>query len=164
MEAKNEAVGALSCLAQNDTQVQLAIATGLVALLGLSNADAGEKIREVTTQFAEATDIHEAINVACEDIREEVGEGGEGGTEGRLSKAPKSSRKSLKKKKSTRSLTGEKAALKGSGKITPKGEGGDGGKGAEGEGGAEEVTATGGNDTQEAGGESSPSSKSPVVC
>ena len=146
MEAKNEAVGALSCLAQNDTQVQLAIATGLVALLGLSNADAGEKIREVTTQFAEATDIHEAINVACEDIREEVGEGGEGGTKGGY-QGSQSSRKSLKKKKSTRSLTGRKRPSR-ERQITPKGEGGDGGKGAEGEGGAEEVTATGGNDTK----------------
>ena len=42
--AKEEAVLALTCLAQNDPSNQLAIATGLVALLGSGSAEAQEQV------------------------------------------------------------------------------------------------------------------------
>ena len=42
--AKEEAVLALTCLAQNDLSNQLAIATGLVALLGSGSAEAQEQV------------------------------------------------------------------------------------------------------------------------
>ena len=42
--AKEEAILALTCLAQNDPSNQLAIATGLVALLGSGSAEAQEQV------------------------------------------------------------------------------------------------------------------------
>ena len=61
IEAKEEAVGALSCLAQNDPHNQLAIATGLVALLGSGSAEGQEHVTRMLIKFAEAPDNRAAI-------------------------------------------------------------------------------------------------------
>ena len=117
VEAKDEAVGALSCLAQNDSSNQLAIATGLVHLLGLSPTESQEKLKEVVAQFADATDIRRAINTAINDFRRQRGGEGEGeagevvvAADTGQSPSRKSARsKSARKKKSARNLTGDKS-------------------------------------------------------
>ena len=55
MKAKEEAVGALSCLAHNDPSNQLAIATGLVALLGQGTAEGQEHVTQMLIKFAQQT-------------------------------------------------------------------------------------------------------------
>ena len=46
-------MGALSCLAHNDPSNQLAIATGLVALLGSGTAEAQEQVTQMLIKFAQ---------------------------------------------------------------------------------------------------------------
>jgi vacuolar protein 8 len=59
--AKEEAVGALTCLANNDTSNQLAIATGLVALLGSGSAEGQVHVTQMLIKFAETADNRAAI-------------------------------------------------------------------------------------------------------
>ena len=61
IEAKEEAVGALTCLAHNDPSNQLAIATGLVALLGAGTAEAQEQVTQMLIKFAQHPDNRTAI-------------------------------------------------------------------------------------------------------
>ena len=61
IEAKEEAVGALTCLAHNDPSNQLAIATGLVALLGSGTAEAQEQVTQMLIKFAQHPDNRTAI-------------------------------------------------------------------------------------------------------
>ena len=64
LEAKAEAVGALSCLARHDFASQLAIATGLVALLGTGSAEAQEHVTSMLIQLAQRPDNRTAIGAA----------------------------------------------------------------------------------------------------
>ena len=64
-ETQGEAALALSCLAKDDTSNQLAIATGLVALLGLEPDAAKEALDAVMKTFAEASDLRAAIATAA---------------------------------------------------------------------------------------------------
>ena len=61
MEAKSEAVGALTCLATNDPKSQLAIATGLVALLGSGTAESQEHVTSMLLGLSEKPDNRRAI-------------------------------------------------------------------------------------------------------
>ena len=61
IEAKEEAVGALSELAHNDVSNQLAIATGLVALLGSGSAEGQVHVTQMLIKFAEEPDNRSAI-------------------------------------------------------------------------------------------------------
>ena len=60
-EAKKEAAGALSTLASNNLQNQLAIATGLVALLGQGSAEAQEHVTLLLLTLASDADNRVAI-------------------------------------------------------------------------------------------------------
>ena len=60
-EAREEAVGALACLAHGDASNQLAIATGLVALLGSGSAEAQEHVTLLLLSLASDADNREAI-------------------------------------------------------------------------------------------------------
>ena len=61
LEAKEEAAGALSCLAHNDPSSQLAIATGLVALLGKGSAEAQVHVTRMLIKLAQHEDNRDAI-------------------------------------------------------------------------------------------------------
>ena len=63
-ETREEAVGALSCLAENDPSNQLAIATGLVGLLALEGEEAKEQLALMVRQFSETTDIRTATRTS----------------------------------------------------------------------------------------------------
>jgi len=97
-----EAVGALSCLAHNDPSNQLAIATGLVALLcsAPDAPDSAEKLPAMVAQFAAATDMRAVILEAGDAVRAVCLALGEG--EGDAAEAS-TAHKKLKKMKSKRS-------------------------------------------------------------
>ena len=97
-----EAVGALSCLAHNDPSNQLAIATGLVALLcsAPDAPDPAEKLPAMVAQFAAATDMRAVILEAGDAVRAVCLALGEG--EGDAAEA-NTAHKKLKKMKSKRS-------------------------------------------------------------
>ena len=61
IEAKEEAVGALTCLAHNNPSNQLAIARGLVGLLGAGTAQAQEQVTQMLIKFAQHPDNRLAI-------------------------------------------------------------------------------------------------------
>lgn len=61
MEAKEEAVGALTCLAHNNSANQLAIARGLVGLLGSGSAEAQEQVTQMLIKFAQHPENRMAI-------------------------------------------------------------------------------------------------------
>ena len=61
IEAKEEAVSALTCLAHNNPSNQLAIATGLVGLLGSGTAEAQEQVTQMLIKFAQHPDNRTAI-------------------------------------------------------------------------------------------------------
>ena len=61
IEAKEEAVNALTCLAHNNPANQLAIATGLVGLLGTGTAEAQEQVTQMLIKFASHSDNITAI-------------------------------------------------------------------------------------------------------
>ena len=61
LEAKEEAVGALTCLAHNNPSNQLAIARGLVGLLGAGTAEAQEQVTQMLIKFAQHPDNRMAI-------------------------------------------------------------------------------------------------------
>jgi len=93
--AREAAVGALSVLAENDPSNQLAIATGLVALLGLEPDEAKEHLDSLLKTFAEATDLRAAITTAG------LAPAGEGGKV-KLQKRQKTRKKSLTASSSAR--------------------------------------------------------------
>ena len=78
VEAKEEAVGVLSCLAANDTSNQLAIATGLVALQGLAPEEAKEQLAVMVADFQNAPDIKAAIARAGSTVRGSDSDAAEG--------------------------------------------------------------------------------------
>ena len=73
--ARDEAVGVLACLAQNNSQNQLAIATGLVALQGLAPEDSKDHLSRMVQEFTDATDLSSAIARAAAFARGDEGDG-----------------------------------------------------------------------------------------
>ena len=63
LEAKEEAAGALGCLAESDVSNQLAIATGLVGLLGLGSALAQEFVTKMLIQFSQDSDLQRGARI-----------------------------------------------------------------------------------------------------
>jgi len=121
LDVYEAAVGALSCLAKGDSSNQLAIATGLVALLGLAPAEKEERLAAMVAKFGAASDIQAAIAEAGDAVRAPDGSGDFGGAggaegegEGSSANEASTARKKMKsqrgKKKSERSLL---AALEG---------------------------------------------------
>ena len=104
-DAKEQAIGALACLAQNEPSNQLAIAMGLVKLLEIEKPEVEDNVQRIMAKFAGAPSFREGLTEAVGLwLNAEKGADGSPAAKGGVAGSGKSPPKRLKKAKTERDL------------------------------------------------------------